>query len=305
MTRSTDILLSMLGYRTLHFPKFFGGQNLMEAVRGLESSPARVVEALRPAITHYDALSDVPIPGLYRELAERWPDSRFILVTRDPEAWARSVRGHMNERAMSPFNKIQYRPYIGHSRRRVSEAGESELASIHNRHTEAVRAYFESVRGEPERLCIAPMAEGDPGERICRFLGHDPRPMPFLSGRASERDLATAWEWVDARPDKSDAHYLLAANLHQRGSPREALEHLHQAVRVEPNQPKPYALMARILEEQGDNMGAAEASERAIDLGLSKRRLINRAVANRLRKGRPLDAARLWLGGLRHRLRKH
>lgn len=303
MTRSTDILLSMLGYRTLHFPKFSGGRNLMEAVRGLEDNPHKVVERLRPAIQERDALSDVPIPGLYKELAEHWPDSRFILVTRDPWQWARSVRGHMKGRMLSPFNRIQYQPYFGDSIKRLSDVSEKELAAMHADHTEAVRAYFEQERSEPERLCIAPMAAGEVGERICRFLGHSPKPLPHLSGQASDQDLKTAQEWVSACPGKSDAHYMLASNLLEKGDTEDALDHLRQAVAVEPDQPKPYALISRLLEKRDDPAGAADAAEEALKNGLFRPRLFFRAAAGRLRRGHPVRATTLWIKGLTRRVR--
>lgn len=305
MTRSTDILLSMLGYRTLHFPKFSGGSNLMEAVRGLEDQPRRVVDTLTPAINERDALSDVPIPGLYRELAERWPDSRFILVTRDPWQWARSVRGHMKRRVLSPFNQIQYRPYFGQSIKRMTDVSEQELAAMHDGHTKAIRSYFEQERGEPERLCVASMAEGEVGERICNFLGHPPSPLPNLSGRPSEQDLQTARDWVMACPSKSDAHYMLASNLLHFGNTEEAMNHLRRAVAAEPDQPKPYALISEILIAKGDSAGAAEAAERALSNGLYRPRLFYRASAGHLRQGQIGVASSLWARGLVRRIRGH
>ena len=43
----------------------------------------------------YDAFQDFPWPLLYRELDKRYPGSRFILTTRNTDAWVRSVLKHV------------------------------------------------------------------------------------------------------------------------------------------------------------------------------------------------------------------
>lgn len=44
-----------------------------------------------PILERYDAFSDNPLPIVYPALAERFPDSRFILTTRSEEGWLKSV----------------------------------------------------------------------------------------------------------------------------------------------------------------------------------------------------------------------
>jgi hypothetical protein len=299
MTRSTDILLSMAGYSTRHFPKFHAGDNLMEAVRGLEGDPDAVVERLMPLLRDRDAFSDVPVPGLYRGLAARWPDSRFILVTRDPADWARSVRGHLRRRRLSPFNEIQYRPYLGPTGRRAREITLRELEQMHERHREAVSAFFRSELGEPERLCVVDGTRDGAGERICEFLGVAPRPMPRVSGREGDGELATAHEWVAQRPDKQEAHYLLARNWLRAGELEAAEASARQAIRAEPDQPKPHALLSDILLERESPHEAWRCARRALDLGLVQRRLRRRVTAGLAREGRWLAASRCWFRGLR------
>ena len=303
MTRSTDILLSSLGYSTLHFPKFFGGENLMDAVRGLENEPERVVDRLTALIESRDALSDVPIPGLYRTLAERWPGSRFILIKRDPLDWERSVRGHMKERVLSPFNLIQYRPYLDRDVRQLRQVPAGGLASIHERHTREVVQFFEIERGEPDRLCIADIRDGDAGERICAFLGHDPVPLPRLSGRPSAGDLEASRRWVAACPAKSDARYFLATNLLETGQIDEAKEHLRAAIEHEPDQPKPYAVLSELLVQE-DHGTAAEMALQAIRYGLKRPRLFYRAARGQARRGQWRDALSLWANGIAQRLHR-
>lgn len=304
MTRSTDMLLSILGYNTLHFPKYFAGCNLMEAVRGFENEPERVVDKLTPVIADRDAISDVPIPGLYRELAHRWPGSRFILVSRDPWKWAQSVRNHLKQRALSPFNQIQYRLYLKLTHNHLSEIDDSDLASVHTRHTEAVQTFFENELKEADRLCVASMDKGEVGEHICRFLGHPPQSLPTLTGRSSEQELSALKTWVSVRPDKADAHYLLASNYIHQNELVKAQKHLEQAVVSEPDQPKPYVLLSEILKKQGDSVAVADAAENALRNGECKPWLFYRAAKARLLSGSPIQAIDLWTKGIWRRLKR-
>ena len=304
MTRSTDILLSSLGYTTLHFPKFFNGENLMEAVRGLEDNPERVLQRLTPLIVSRDAFSDVPFPGLYPQLAERWPDSRFILVHRDPDHWERSARGHMKDRKLSPYNRIQYRLYVDANIQRLPEIPKGRLAEIHEQHTHQVREYFDNYLGEADRLCTVDIADGNAGEQICAFLGHDPIPLPRLSGRPSPEDMKTSREWVEACPYKSDARYFLATNLLNVGRVGEAREHLRCAIQHEPDQPKPYAMLSEILERDNDREAEVMAHH-AVRCGLIRPRLCSRAARGRARAGHWKEAFSLWMTGLTHRVRRH
>ncbi len=304
MTRSTDILLSLLGYSTVHFPKFFGGENLMERVRGMERRPADVVEILDRLWSSRDAFSDIPVPGLYQSLALRWPNARFLLVTRDPYGWARSVKSHMRSRDLSPYNRIQYAPYLGGRIKKMGEVSEDELAKVHERHRTEVEAFFRDELGEPERLGIVDIRDGHPGEAICRFLGQPDRPLPKLEGRASAQDLETSRQWVAERPDKADAHYLLGKNLWAFGYTGEAKSALREALRLDPDQPKPPAFLSQMLYGSGEYREAAHLARLAVANGWVHPRLCYRGARDWFHQGRPIRGAALWARGLGQRLAK-
>ena len=277
----------------------------MEAVRGLEHDPERVVDVLTPLIESWDALSDVPIPGLYRQLARRWPNSRFILVIREPQDWARSVQSHLRQRRLSPYNRIQYLPYLPRSVERITELGEKDLIAIHEQHTAQVKRFIHQELEHPKRLCTVDIRDGDVGERICSFLGHPPMSLPHLSGRASEKDLGVSWRWVEMCPRKSDAHYFLAKNLLHFGRFKEAEHHLRIATEVEPDQPKPYAELSELFWRQGRRREALELAGLAVKRGLLRRRLYYRAALGKLIQGNFVRALGLWLGGVQQRRNKH
>ena len=255
-------------------------------MRGKENDRSYVIQALQPLVEEYDAFSDVPFPGLYRELAEGWPDSRFILVSRDPWSWARSVRSHVKERPLSPFLRIQYEAYCKRKIRRVSDISMGELADIHERHRERVVEYFEKELGEPERLCDVGTENGEVGERICGFLGAAEKPIPWLSGRSSDGDLSVSRAWVEAVPDEWRARYLLARNLRFLGKEDEAESHLRHAIKVAADQPKPYAELADLLWRRERYSEAVQLTESAHSLGLFRGRLEKRAMRHYLARGK-------------------
>ena len=168
---------------------------------------------------------------------------------------------------------------------------------VHTRHTKTVQTFFETELKEPHRLCVASMDEGEVGEHICRFLGHPPRPLPTLTGRPSEQELSVIKTWVSVRPDKADAHYLLASNLIYQNELVTAQKHLEQAIVAEPDQPKPYVLLSELLEMQGDYSGVAKTAECALENGECKPWLFNRAAKARFLSGSPVRAIGLWAKG--------
>lgn len=49
------------------------------------------------SIEKYDAVGDSPVPMLYQELDYKFPDSKFILTTRDKEKWLKSMEWMFHE----------------------------------------------------------------------------------------------------------------------------------------------------------------------------------------------------------------
>lgn len=188
-TRSLSHYLEALGYRSLHWPHWCE----WDLKQHLGADNDRIMKILDPLFYQYDCFTDVPFAGLYRELDRRFPRGRFILTTRSPESWWRSVVRHWNlgpegSRLLDPGEMIQYRLYEPADKTRISMTDERIQVEKFQRHNARVQEHFAD---RPEKLLVVDL--GDPGknEKVSAFLGKPTRPYPHVQdqngdGGASE-----------------------------------------------------------------------------------------------------------------------
>ena len=126
------------------------------------------------------AFEDWPWILVYREMAERYPDARFVLTLRDEAAMLRSYRRMVAQewRRHPDIREI----------RRIIYGFDTELGSDDafiervRRHNAEVRAY---VADQPERLLEMEIAAGDGWEKLCGFLGEPIPDEPFPQANAA------------------------------------------------------------------------------------------------------------------------
>jgi hypothetical protein len=77
-TKSIASCLRTLGFQTKHFPiELYNGKN---------------IDFAHEMFDEYDAFCDLPIPLIYRELDQIYPNARFIFSIREEFNWASSCR---------------------------------------------------------------------------------------------------------------------------------------------------------------------------------------------------------------------
>lgn len=292
MTRSTDALLSMSGLRTVHWPKSFQGQDLQEAVKGQEGDLGAVYASLAPVLAHYDAFSDVPFPVLYPQLARDYPEAKFVLVHRDPRAWANSVREHIQGRELKPFEKVQYWTYWDQPIRNLRGVSEGDLVRLYFDHLFAVSDFFEQ-RGELDRICFVGIEDPEIGPKICRFLGLPPREFPRIVG--GQTGLETVREWLRSAPEKPDPHRVLVQVLSRQRDLVGAIAAARDLVRTDPENPNTHRILTRLLERAGRSEEAAAAAEKAVRAGTRSPALHRKAGFKALKRGRAIRALVLFL----------
>ena len=146
-TRSMSTLLSQY-CSVLQYPVRYGGVDLESQIAGREQDLGFVTDLLSPALDSYDAVTDVPVPVLYRQLFHRYPNAKFILLLRDPFDWLRSVRRHVGRRPLLPCERVQYWHYLTWRPNALSKVADKQLLGMHAQHTADVIGFFERISAD-------------------------------------------------------------------------------------------------------------------------------------------------------------
>ena len=167
----------ILGYRSEHGMKI----NKRKGIQiSLPLDNEKVMEVVAPIVMQADAFSDFPYPMLYRELDKNFPGSKFILTTRETQAWINSVHRHFLHRAPDGlFEWIYGVPTVRDNRSRFIE--------VYETHNAAVRKYFENRPHDFLELSIELLKDFQP---ICEFLNLPCSEEPFpIKNRGKYRGL--------------------------------------------------------------------------------------------------------------------
>lgn len=172
-TRSLTTYLDRLGFKSVHWVREVDGTNYEIQIVPHLDDMERVVDALEPVIESYDAFTDVPFPALYPELDRRYPGSKFILVTRDMDAWWTSFANHKNlpERKVGPlfpYEYIQYNKYSINKIKYVTINDKNIFVETHRKHVKCVKEYF---TGREEDFLLVDIDDQEIGAKIGAFLG--------------------------------------------------------------------------------------------------------------------------------------
>ena len=172
-TRSLNHYFERLGLRSIHWVMKVDKVRYESLVIPHLNDRTQVVEVLAPVIEQYDAFTDVPFPGLYSELDQKYPNSRFILVTRNFETWWPSLKVHWklgkkHFRALDPFECIQYNRHSDRDMRFVTLEDREHLRALLQKHTKSVQQYF---AGRPESLLEVKLEDPGIASKISAFLG--------------------------------------------------------------------------------------------------------------------------------------
>jgi hypothetical protein len=180
-TTSLGAALSALGYRVCDGARplraLFGDAHLM---RMLETNQLDLICGIA---TEYDAFRDNPWYLLYGELDRWFPNSRFILTTRDERRWLRSALRYFGG-SESAFRRWIYG--------KASPLGNEEIyLERFRRHERDVRDYFADRPGD---LLVVDWEQGDGWSQLTRFL-QKPIPnaaFPWANATDGALDVADA-----------------------------------------------------------------------------------------------------------------
>jgi hypothetical protein len=166
-TTSLNAALIELGYDSAHWKSAHWAKAIWEEMKHDGSSPT---------LEKSYALSDIPIPNLFRELDAAYPGSKFILTIRDEEDWIKSVRTHWSEqnpfRARWDDDPFTHRIHTETYGRRKFD--EQVMRERYRRHNTEVLEHF---KARPRDLVVMNMSKGAGWYEICGFLR---KPLPTV-----------------------------------------------------------------------------------------------------------------------------
>lgn len=144
-TRSLAEALSILGYKTIHYPWSMKD------------------------IDEYDASMDIPVACRYKELDKLYPNSKFILTIRPFKEWIEKRRNKPPDlNTPSPW-KLETRILMYGD----IKFNEERLTQIYINHHNEVQEYFKCK----ENLLVLQLEEKNKWELLCNFLD---KPIPNI-----------------------------------------------------------------------------------------------------------------------------
>jgi hypothetical protein len=168
-TTSLASALELLGYRTRDYPGL-----ARYAPGDLATLDAAVLDS-------HDALTDTPIPSLYRELDARYPGSKFILTVRDIDGWLKSCKKQFTEKHAANLSEAHHRLFMDLYGSTVFD--EALFRQGYARFVDGVSAHF---RERPADLLILDVTAGEGWEKLCPFLGKPAPELPFPKANVTQ-----------------------------------------------------------------------------------------------------------------------
>ena len=174
-TTSLSDALGILGFRSFHLPPI-----------ATADATGHIVMDWPWWVYRYDALTDLTVAVIYRELADVFPNARFVYTQRAMEPWLDSCRRHFTT-SLSQLRVTQRQTYLNDLcdafyGSHVFDA--PRYRATYEAHEAGVHEFFAS--GRP--LLKVDLTAGDGWRALCPFLGKAVPDVPFPAsntGRAA------------------------------------------------------------------------------------------------------------------------
>ena len=164
-TSSLEWAMRDLGFRAKHYLREYEYQDL------LNGKPAK--NRLQNSMSNYDFFDDLPIPMRYKELDERFPNSKFIYTNRDIDQWLDSCKAHWERRGkVTTQNWPNYRIELFGQLNYDADV----FRNTYVQHKLEVVEYF---KDRPDDFLIMDICAGDGWEVLCPFIGRAAPSKPF------------------------------------------------------------------------------------------------------------------------------
>lgn len=176
-TSSIHKALELLGYKSVHHIER-GGESIKDIIKSNYDNGLNILNS----IEYYDAFSDWSHPStniLFKEFDKQYPNSKFILNTRDIDSWMNSRMKHLKR---TPNLKKKQRENPNNKWLKMDKTlWREEFEEHHNN----VRNYFKE---RPQDLLEFDVTKGDSWKKLCLFLNKEIPAIDFpRTNRASDQ----------------------------------------------------------------------------------------------------------------------
>jgi len=152
-TKTLGVCLRHLGYKHTSFS--------LELLKQVKSGDFTGVFL---TAEEYDSFEDWPWPLIYKQLDERYPDSKSILtIRRDSRTWINSLLKHAERTGPTEARELVYGYAMPHGYK-------DEHIAIYEAHNREVIEYF---KGQPDKLLVVCWETGSGWKELCSFLNKD------------------------------------------------------------------------------------------------------------------------------------
>lgn len=167
-TSSLHKAFQILGYKSVHYTDD-NGNNIKEIILDNYLNDRDILFGLQK----YDAFSDwdkAPYTiKIFKEFDRQYPNSKFILNTRDIEDWIKSRERHVlrnrKNKLLNPKKEIRW-----------LDINKKKWRNQFIEHHEAVKEYF---KDRPDDIIEFDVTNADKWEKLCRFLSVKVPNQPF------------------------------------------------------------------------------------------------------------------------------
>jgi hypothetical protein len=160
-TSSLSRALKTLGYRTIHgdsSASWHGGDEGRSLIKMIEAGNVQL-----PTFALFDAFLDNPYFSIWKQLADQFPDARFILTLRNEQDWLESCLRYYRGRPVRPMRSWMFADHADPSR---SDEARATWLNAFRQHNASIVDYF---KNRPNFL-VMNIFSGDGWPELCEFL---------------------------------------------------------------------------------------------------------------------------------------
>lgn len=199
-----------------------------------------------------NAFTDTPLPSFYKELDERYPGAKFILTTRELQAWLKSCKKQFTPKLAEKVNAAGNQVFM--DLYGCTSYDEEKFTQGYEKYVEGVLAYFANRQQD---LLVIDLCDENNWSTLCSFLN---KPIPEISFPMSN---VTGIQRIDINDVINVARQagMVALQIHKKNVLEEQAEENY------------FTKIARKFLKLDNNdalLKARKASRKVIMMGLSK-----------------------------------